>query len=219
MSKKGDFEQKLLQNGQLICGVDEVGRGCLAGPVCASAIVLNLNELLKLPDSVLSLIRDSKKLSSSQRQRIIPILLEHTISHGIAFASAREVDRLNILNATFLAMTRAVGQLTVKATLILVDGNKTIPGLSYPQEAIIGGDGITYSIAAASILAKEARDSYMSALESTFPQYGFASHVGYGTKIHLEAINKYGVIDEHRRTFRPVTEALESQSVNRELRI
>jgi ribonuclease HII len=219
MSKKGDFEQKLLQNGQLICGVDEVGRGCLAGPVCASAIVLNLNELFKLPASVLNLIRDSKKLSSSQRQRIIPILLEHTISHGIAFASAREVDRLNILNATFLAMTRAVGKLTVKPTLILVDGNKTIPGLSYLQEAIVGGDGITYSIAAASILAKEARDSYMSALESTFPQYGFASHVGYGTKMHLEAINKFGVLDEHRRTFRPVTEALESQNVNSELTI
>ena len=210
MSKKGDFEQNLLQNGHVVCGVDEVGRGCLAGPVCAGAIILNLEKLLQLPEPILSLIRDSKKLSAKQRQGIIPIILEHTVSHGVAFASAREVDQLNILNATFLAMSRAITKLTTSPSLILVDGNMTIPGQSLPQKALIGGDALTYSIAAASIIAKEARDSYMSALQQTYPQYGFESHVGYGTKRHMEALGKHGVTPEHRTSFRPVRETIAS---------
>lgn len=211
MSKKGDFEQNLLQNGHVVCGVDEVGRGCLAGPVCAGAIILNLEKLLQLPGPLLSLIRDSKKLSAKQRQGIIPIILEHAVSYGVAFASAREVDQLNILNATFLAMTRAIAKLTTSPSLILVDGNMTIPGQQLPQKALIGGDALTYSIAAASIIAKEARDSYMSALQKPFPQYGFESHVGYGTKRHLEALGIYGITPEHRMSFRPVAEAFSAQ--------
>ncbi len=207
MSKKGDFERDLLQNGHVVCGVDEVGRGCLAGPVCAGAIILNLEKLLQLPEPLLSLIRDSKKLSAKQRQGIIPVILEHTISYAVAFASAREVDQLNILNATFLAMSRAIAKLTKTPSLILVDGNMTIPGQQLAQKALVGGDALTYSIAAASIFAKEARDNYMSALQKTYPQYGFESHVGYGTKRHLEALGKYGTTPEHRISFRPVREA------------
>jgi len=216
MSKKGDFERNLLENGHLLCGVDEVGRGCLAGPVCAGAIILKLDALFQLPMPILSLIRDSKKLSTKQRQGIIPIILEHTVSYGVAFVSAREVDQLNILNATFLAMWRAIAQLTASPTLVLVDGNMTIPGQPLPQKALIGGDALTYSIAAASIIAKEARDSYMVALEKSYPQYGFEAHVGYGTKRHLQALADFGATPEHRMSFRPVREAHTTQKSSKE---
>lgn len=204
MSKKGDLEFSLHASGHVVCGVDEVGRGCLAGPVCAGAVIFDIPKLLSLPMDDLNLIRDSKTLTKVQRQKIIPVILSCAVSSAVAFAGASEIDQVNILQATFLAMKRAILKLSLAPTYVLVDGNQMVPGIKQVQRAIIGGDKEIYAIAAASIIAKEARDFYMSELEKSHPGYGFERHVGYGTKNHLEAMKNFGITSEHRKSFKPV---------------
>jgi ribonuclease HII len=178
---------------QVFCGVDEAGRGPLAGPVYAAAVIL--------PESYCPAeLDDSKKLTEKKRTALFDELLAHTISYGIASASPEEIDTYNILNATFLAMNRAIAQLDTNIELALVDGN-TVSGIQYPARCFVGGDGRSAAIAAASILAKVSRDRYMCAMAEQYPQYGFEKHKGYGTKLHYEALRTYGPSPLHRRTF------------------
>jgi len=177
----------------LICGVDEAGRGPLAGPVCAAAVILPRG--LEIPE-----LNDSKKLTEKKREKLYEIITEKAISYGIAFADHNEIDSLNILNATFTAMNRAISQLDPPPALALIDGN-TVKGIEYPAEAIVGGDGKCASIAAASILAKVTRDRFMVEMAEKYPQYGFERHKGYGTKLHYQALREYGASPIHRKTF------------------
>ena len=176
-----------------ICGVDEAGRGPLAGPVCAAAVILP--EHLQIPG-----LNDSKKLSDKKRRELFPIIKEQAIAYGIAFASVEEIDEINILQATFLAMERAVAQLNGQADFALIDGNRE-PKLDIESMAVVKGDSRSASIAAASILAKVTRDDYMEELASRYPQYGFEVHKGYGTKRHYQAIEQFGMCPAHRRSF------------------
>lgn len=176
-----------------ICGVDEAGRGPLAGPVCAAAVILP--EHLQIPG-----LNDSKKLSDKKRRELFPIIKEQAIAYGIAFASVEEIDEINILQATFLAMERAVEQLNGQADFALIDGNRE-PKLDIESMAVVKGDSRSASIAAASILAKVTRDDYMEELTSRYPQYGFEVHKGYGTKRHYQAIEEFGMCPAHRRSF------------------
>lgn len=178
----------------LVCGVDEAGRGPMAGPVCAAAVIL--------PDGLaLEGLDDSKKLSEKKREALFEPIKARALAYGIAFASAAEIDRLNILNATFLAMNRAVAALALPPDVLLVDGNTTRGISGYPSFSLIGGDGKSASIAAASILAKVSRDRLMRKLDEQYPQYGFAKHKGYPTKAHREAILQYGPCPQHRLSF------------------
>ena len=177
----------------LICGVDEAGRGPLAGPVCAAAVILPKG--LEIPE-----LNDSKKLTEKKREKLYEIITEKAISYGIAFADHNEIDSLNILNATFIAMNRAISQLDPTPALALIDGN-TVKGIEYPAQAIVGGDGKCASIAAASILAKVTRDRFMVEMAKKYPQYGFERHKGYGTKLHYQALREYGASPIHRKTF------------------
>lgn len=180
----------------LICGVDEAGRGPLAGNVVAAAVILDPNKL------ILGL-NDSKKLSEKKRNELYQEIITHALDFAIAEASVAEIDQLNILQASLLAMQRAVNQLK-KPSKALIDGNK-IPKLSIPAEAIIGGDAIVPEISAASILAKVTRDRQLIILDKLYPEYGFAKHKGYGTKLHMSALAKYGPIPGiHRISFAPV---------------
>ena len=176
-----------------ICGVDEAGRGPLAGPVCAAAVILP--ERLQIPG-----LNDSKKLSDKKRRDLFPIIKEQAIAYGIAFATVEEIDEINILQATFLAMERAVAQLNGQADFALIDGNRE-PKLDIESMAVVKGDSRSASIAAASILAKVTRDDYMEELASRYPQYGFEVHKGYGTKRHYQAIEEFGMCPAHRRSF------------------
>ena len=176
-----------------ICGVDEAGRGPLAGPVCAAAVILP--EHLQIPG-----LNDSKKLSDKKRRELFPIIKEQAIAYGIAFASVEEIDEINILQATFLAMERAVEQLNGQADFALIDGNRE-PKLDIESMAVVKGDSRSASIAAASILAKVTRDDYIEELASRYPQYGFEVHKGYGTKRHYQAIEQFGMCPAHRRSF------------------
>ena len=176
-----------------ICGVDEAGRGPLAGPVCAAAVILP--EHLQIPG-----LNDSKKLSDKKRRDLFPIIKEQAIAYGIAFATVEEIDEINILQATFLAMERAVEQLNGQADFALIDGNRE-PKLDIESMAVVKGDSRSASIAAASILAKVTRDDYMEELASRYPQYGFEVHKGYGTKRHYQAIEEFGMCPAHRRSF------------------
>ena len=178
---------------ELICGVDEAGRGPLAGPVCAAAVILPQGLLL---DG----LNDSKKLTEKKRESLFPQIREKAISCSVAFADVEEIERLNILNATFLAMNRAVEGLGCRPQLALIDGNRN-RGIVMESRCIIGGDGKCASIAAASILAKVSRDHLMLELAKEFPQYGFEKHKGYGTKAHYEALRKYGPCPVHRMSF------------------
>ena len=178
---------------ELICGVDEAGRGPLAGPVCAAAVILPQGLLL---DG----LNDSKKLTEKKRELLFPQIREKAISCSVAFADVEEIERLNILNATFLAMNRAVEGLGCRPQLALIDGNRN-RGILMESRCIIGGDGKCASIAAASILAKVSRDHLMLELAKEFPQYGFEKHKGYGTKAHYEALRKYGPCPVHRMSF------------------
>ena len=178
---------------ELICGVDEAGRGPLAGPVCAAAVILPQGLLL---DG----LNDSKKLTEKKRELLFPQIREKAISCSVAFADVEEIERLNILNATFLAMNRAVEGLGCRPQLALIDGNRN-RGIVMESRCIIGGDGKCASIAAASILAKVSRDHLMLELAKEFPQYGFEKHKGYGTKAHYEALRKYGPCPVHRMSF------------------
>ena len=174
----------------VICGIDEAGRGPLAGDVYAAAVILP-------DDIVIEGINDSKKLTEKKREDIIR---EKAVSYCIATASVEEIDSINILNAAMLAMKRAYEGLSVKPDTALIDGNKT-PGLDIPEKAIIKGDATSASIAAASILAKVARDRYMKELAEKYPQYMFQKHKGYGTRLHYEMLDKYGASDIHRKSF------------------
>ena len=181
----------------LVAGVDEAGRGPLAGPVCAAAVILD-------PNQPIEGLNDSKKLTAKKREALAPLIKARALAWCIAWADVSEIDSLNILQATMLAMTRAVEGLQVKPELILVDGNRTPKNLPAPASAVVKGDAKVAAIAAASILAKTARDAKMVALDAVYPGYGFAKHAGYGTAQHIEVIRTLGITPEHRRTFEPV---------------
>ena len=177
----------------VICGVDEAGRGPLAGPVCAAAVILPRG--LELPG-----LNDSKKLTDKKRRELYPIIKEQAIAYGIAFASEKEIDELNILQATFLAMQRAIDQLEGKADLALIDGNRE-KDFGLPVKTIVKGDSRSANIAAASVLAKVTRDDLMEEMAKQYPQYGFEIHKGYGTKAHYAALTEHGPSPIHRMTF------------------
>ena len=178
---------------RLICGVDEAGRGPLAGPVCAAAVILP--EHLEIPG-----LNDSKKLSDKRRRELFPIIQESALAYGIGFASPEEIDEINILQATFLAMRRAISQLHVTPDLALIDGNRETD-FGVPCRTVIKGDSLSANIAAASVLAKVSRDDFMIAQAEKYPQYGFDIHKGYGTKAHYAALEEKGPCAIHRRTF------------------
>lgn len=183
-----------------MAGVDEVGRGCLAGPVCAAAVILPAGHGV-------SGLNDSKKLSAVQRERLVPLIEQAAVAWAIGVASVAEIDRINILQATFLAMRRAVAALAVQPTRCRVDGNQN-PRLLQPTEMIIGGDALHDEIMAASILAKVARDTEMQRLDADYPGYGFAQHKGYGTPQHLAALRRLGPSAAHRLSFAPCAQAM-----------
>ena len=176
-----------------ICGIDEAGRGPLAGPVCAAAVILP--EGLEIPG-----LNDSKKLTDKKRRELFPIIEGQALAYGIGWASQEEIDDINILQATFLAMSRAVEQLNIRPDLALVDGNRA-PTLDLPVETVVKGDSLSASIAAASVLAKVSRDDLMLRMAEEYPGYGFEVHKGYGTKAHYEALRTFGPSPIHRRTF------------------
>lgn len=177
-----------------VCGVDEAGRGPLAGPVCAAAVILPEN--CEIPG-----LNDSKKLSEKKRGELFEIITERAVSCAVAFGTLEEIEKFNILNATFMAMNRAISALKIPADFALIDGNRKPAGLEIPCETVVKGDGKSCSIAAASILAKVTRDRLLLEYDSLYPQYGFAKHKGYGTKAHYEAIREYGVCPVHRLSF------------------
>ena len=178
---------------ELLCGVDEAGRGPLAGPVCAAAVILP--EGVRIPG-----VNDSKKISEPRREELFGVITETALAWAVAFSDEKEIDEINILNAAMLAMKRAVEALAEKPQLALVDGNR-VPKLSVPARFVIKGDATSASIAAASILAKVSRDRLMYEYDARFPEYGFAQHKGYGTKQHYDAIDRFGVLEIHRKTF------------------
>jgi len=190
-----EIERELLQSGiSSLCGVDEAGRGPLAGPVCAAAVIL--------PHGFeITGLNDSKKLTEKKREELFEIIIANAVSYGIAFASVEEIDKYNILGATFIAMNRAIAQLKLAPELALIDGNQT-RGIEYNCRCIVGGDAKCASIAAASILAKVTRDHLMLEYGEKYPWYGFAKHKGYGTKEHYAALHEYGPCEIHRKSFR-----------------
>ena len=196
MSEKNMWaiEDELYAQGiQMICGVDEAGRGPLAGPVCAAAVILPPH--LDIPG-----LDDSKKLTDKRRRELMPVIKEKAIAYGIGFASHEEIDEINILQATFLAMERALAQLPVKPELALIDGNRE-KDFGLPVKTVVKGDSLSANIAAASVLAKVTRDDLMEELAKEYPQYQFEVHKGYGTKAHYAALSEYGPSPVHRMTF------------------
>lgn len=188
------IENRHYENGiKLICGVDEAGRGPLAGPVCAAAVILPPH--VEIPG-----LNDSKKLTDKKRRELYPIIKEKAIAYGIAFADEKEIDEINILQATFLAMQRAIDQLEVKPDVALIDGNRA-KDFGVPAETVVHGDSLSASIAAASVLAKVTRDDCMLRLAEEYPQYAFEIHKGYGTKAHYAALTEFGPCPAHRMTF------------------
>lgn len=188
------IEQSHFDRGvQLICGVDEAGRGPLAGPVCAAAVILPPN--VEIPG-----LNDSKKLSDKKRRELYPVIMEKAIAYGIAFADHKEIDEINILQATYLAMERAINQLSVRPELALIDGNRA-KDFGIPVETVVHGDSLSASIAAASVLAKVTRDDYMMKMAEEYPGYDFEIHKGYGTKAHYAALTELGVSPIHRMSF------------------
>lgn len=178
---------------QMVCGVDEAGRGPLAGPVCAAAVILPRD--IEIPG-----LNDSKKLTDKKRRELFPIIQEKAIAYGIGYASEEEIDSINILQATYLAMQRAIDQLQGKADFALIDGNRA-KDFGIPVKTVVKGDSLSASIAAASILAKVSRDNIMLELAKEYPQYGFEVHKGYGTKQHYEALRAHGHCKIHRLSF------------------
>lgn len=188
------YEKKYLDAGyKKIAGIDEVGRGPLAGPVCAAAVILP-------PGLVIDGINDSKKLTEKKREKLYEIIAKEAIAWAVAYVEPEEIDRINIRQATHLAMEKAVEALEIPADFLLVDGNDKIP-FSVSSEYIIKGDANSQSIAAASIMAKVTRDRYMVSMEETYPGYGFAKNKGYGTQAHMEGIREIGLCPLHRRSF------------------
>lgn len=188
------IEDEYLSAGiQLICGVDEAGRGPLAGPVCAAAVILP-------PHFDLPGLNDSKKLTDKRRRELFPLIKDAAIAYGIGFASHEEVDSINILQATYLAMERAIAQLSISPEQLLIDGNRA-KDFGIPTRTVVKGDSLSASIAAASVLAKVSRDDLMLQAADEYPRYGFEIHKGYGTKAHYEALSSFGPSPIHRKTF------------------
>ena len=189
-----EIEEALTEKGVgVICGVDEAGRGPLAGPVYAAAVILP--DHLEIPG-----LDDSKKLTDKRRRELMPVIKEQAIAYGIGVATEKEIDEINILQATFLAMERAIAQLEGKANFALIDGNRE-KDFGIPVMTVVKGDSRSANIAAASVLAKVSRDDYMEEMAKKYPEYGFEIHKGYGTKAHYEALRTYGHCDLHRVTF------------------
>ena len=202
MKKKSDpapllweHDRVLLPSAGLLCGIDEVGRGPLAGNVVAACVILDLNAE-PIPG-----LNDSKKLSPTMREELFPLIQEKALAWSVGEATPEEIDEINILQATFLAMRRALESLNMNPALLLVDGNQKIPGVSLPQKTLVGGDALSASIAAASVLAKVIRDRAMVEWDHELPGYGFADHKGYGTLDHREALFRQGLSPIHRRSF------------------
>ncbi len=190
-----EFDAAYRESGAgLFCGVDEAGRGPLAGPVYAAAVILP-------PQPEIAGLNDSKKISEKKREALFPVICETALSYAIGTASVEEIDELNILQATFLAMRRAVEGLSVTPAFALIDGNRTPAGIAIPCQTVVKGDALSASIAAASILAKVSRDHYLAELDKQYPEYGFAAHKGYGTPAHYAALRTYGMAPVHRKTF------------------
>lgn len=189
-----EYEKQAMAEGfKVVCGVDEAGRGPLCGPVCAAAVILPL-------DCEIEGINDSKKLSEKKRDLLFDIIKEKALAYSVVMVDAETIDEINILQATFKAMREAVEGLSVKPDIALIDGNGK-PGLSIQERTLIKGDAKSISIAAASILAKVTRDRYCLEMDKKYPEYQFAKHKGYGTKLHYEMIAQYGICPEHRKTF------------------
>ena len=189
-----EFEEKALEKGYLnVCGVDEAGRGPVAGPVCAAAVILPKGKIIEG-------VNDSKKLTEKKREALYDVIIQEAVSYSIAYATVQEIEDINILNATMLAMKRAVEGLNVKADYAMIDGNRT-PDLSIDSECIVKGDARSMSIACASILAKVTRDRLLYRYAEEYPQYHFEKHKGYGTKLHKEALLEYGPCPYHRPSF------------------
>ena len=189
------FEKEALAKGyKAVCGVDEAGRGPLAGPVCAAAVILPM-------DCDIEGLNDSKKLSEKKRVALFDVITQKAIAYSIAYGTIEEIEEFNILEATFIAMNRAVGGLEVKPDFALIDGNRVPNGIDIPCETVVKGDAKSCSIAAASILAKVTRDRLMEEYDAEYPQYNFKKHKGYGTKEHTELILKFGVSPVHRPSF------------------
>ena len=196
MSEKNmwQFEEELFAQGyQMVCGVDEAGRGPLAGPVCAAAVILPPH--LEIPG-----LDDSKKLSDKRRRELFPVIKEQAIAYGIGLASHEEIDEINILQATFLAMERAIAQLQIKPEYALIDGNRA-KDFGLPVKTVVKGDSLSANIAAASVLAKVTRDMLMEEAAVEYPGYGFEIHKGYGTRAHYDALREKGPSSIHRMTF------------------
>ncbi|MBQ1264524.1 MAG: ribonuclease HII [Oscillospiraceae bacterium] len=197
ISEKADlwkFENEAFADGvQIVCGVDEAGRGPLAGPVCAAAVILPKG--LEIDG-----LNDSKKLTDKKRRELFDVITEKAVAYGIALVDEKMIDEINILQATFLAMRQAIGKLSVTPQLALIDGNK-VPQSGVCERAIVKGDSLSASIAAASVLAKVTRDRLMEEYAAQYPAYGFEVHKGYGTKRHYEALREFGACDIHRMTF------------------
>lgn len=194
MTELWELENEIYAEGfSLICGVDEAGRGPLAGPVYAAAVIFPR-------DAVIEGLNDSKKLTEKKREALFDVITERALTYGIASASVEEIEKLNILNATFLAMNRAIDKLDPIPELALIDGNRST-GIAMPSRCVVKGDSRCADIAAASILAKVSRDRYMLTLAEKYPQYHFEQHKGYGTKLHYEALREYGPSPEHRPSF------------------
>ena len=193
LNERFEFDKEKRKAYGIICGIDEAGRGPLAGDVYAAAVILG-------DDVFIDGLNDSKKLSEKKRKQLFDEIIEKAEAYCIATATAAEIDEYNILGATFLAMKRACEGLGIKPEYALIDGNRT-PGLPIPCEAVVKGDSVSASIAAASILAKVARDRYMKELDAKYPEYQFCKHKGYGTKLHYELLSQYGMCPEHRRSF------------------
>ena len=189
-----EIESSVRDEGyEIICGVDEAGRGPLAGPVCAAAVILPMG--LEIPG-----LTDSKKLTDKKRRELFPVIKEQAIAYGIGLASHEEIDEINILQATYLAMERALAQLSVKPDIALIDGNRA-KDFGLPVRTVVKGDSLSMNLAAASILAKVTRDDLMLELAEKYPEYGFEVHKGYGTKAHYEALRAHGASEIHRKTF------------------
>ncbi len=203
-------EQNLFKQGyKLIAGIDEAGRGPLAGPVVAACVVCGSD--FKLDNDKLKLIKDSKKLTAKAREKLFEVIKEKFCEVGIGICDHQTIDRMNILQAAFLAMKKAIGELKQKPDFIMLDGKFKIPNCSYQQKAIIKGDEIIFSIAAASIIAKVTRDRIMLEMHKVYPDYGFDQHKGYGTRLHLERLAQYGACPIHRMSFRPCKKVISNK--------
>lgn len=189
------YENEAVKNGyKLVCGVDEAGRGPLAGPVCAAAVILPF-------DCEIEGLNDSKKISEKKREALYDVIIEKAIAFSVAYGTLQEIEEYNILEATYIAMNRAVDGLEIKPDYALIDGNRAPKGIKIPCQTIVKGDSKSCSISAASILAKVTRDRLMLEYDKKYPQYLFAKHKGYGTKAHYDAIKQHGVCDIHRLSF------------------